>query len=441
MIAFDAPSTSGYNTADDVYSWSHTCSGGNRYLLVGVSMLSVGGSSVSGITYNGVTLSKLGSQASVSGAVRTELWGLANPASGSHSVEVTLSTALDSIGSALSASGVGTNYGYSSATATNVGAADATVNQSAPPSGSNWFVIDCIATSDTAITVGAGQIEKENVTGTLGSGAMSTEGPVASGTTTMSWTGVGALATWSIGTTVLIPTSTPTLDAEKGAYTLTGVAAGLTRPRTIVGGTGSYVLTGKDASLKQGYSITASTGSYTLTGQDAALTKTRPLAAGTGSYVLTGIAAGLRDTSIIVADAGAYTLTGKDVSLLANQPLVAGTGVYTLTGIDVGLRTTEFVTADAGSYVVIGQDTIGRQGFSFTIGAGTFTLSGQTIGLRKSVIRMAAATGHYTLTGRNTAHLLVAQTGVYSYEGFGIRYPRATATRRRSRFNYSYRFA
>src|SRR5882672_4805105 len=90
-IEFDAASNSGYKTASASYSWNHTCAGNNRCLLVGISMLSVAGSSVSGITYNSVSLTKIRSQASVSGAVRAELWKLDAPAIGTHSIAVTLS--------------------------------------------------------------------------------------------------------------------------------------------------------------------------------------------------------------------------------------------------------------------------------------------------------------------------------------------------------------
>lgn len=200
-IAFDAASNSAYNTADALYSWAHTCTGSNRYLVVGVSMLSVAGSNVSGVTYGGVAMTFLGAIASGSGAIRSELWGLISPATGSNTVEVTLSAALDSIAGATSFTGVNQTSpieGYNSATATNVGAADATVNVTTVAD--NDWVVDCVATSDTAITVGAGQTSRNNVTGTLGSGAMSTEGPkTPAGSVTMNWTDVGAAATWSIG--------------------------------------------------------------------------------------------------------------------------------------------------------------------------------------------------------------------------------------------------
>lgn len=243
-IVFDAASNSGYKSAaaepDGIYSWSHTTAGANRYLVVGISMLSVAGSSVTGITYAGVSLTKIGHVASVTGAVRAELWGLIAPALGTNTIEVTLSAALDSLGTAVSLIGVHQTQpteGFNSATATNVGAADATVDITTLTD--NDWVIDQVATDDTAITVGAGQTQRNNVSGALGSGADSTEGPkTPAGSVTMSWSSVAGLATWSIvgvgirniygpfaqtltPDPIAIPVVLPSVAVSLGALTLT----------------------------------------------------------------------------------------------------------------------------------------------------------------------------------------------------------------------------
>ena len=206
-IAFDAASNSGYQATASTYNWLHTCTGSNRYLVVGVSLLSVVGSSVTGITYNTIAMTFLGAISSVSGAVRAELWGLAAPATGSNSIEVTLSTGLVSAACAVSFVGVhqsSSTEGLNTASATNVGAADATVNVTTVAD--NDWVVDQIAANDTAITVGAGQTSRNNVTGAVGSGADSTEGPKSpAGSVTMSWTDVGATVTWSIAAIALRP--------------------------------------------------------------------------------------------------------------------------------------------------------------------------------------------------------------------------------------------
>lgn len=213
-ILFDTASNSGYQAAASTYNWSHTCSGNSRYLVVGIAMLSLA-QTVSGITYNSVAMTFLGAKNSVSGAARVELWGLIAPTTGTNTIAVTLTGAIASAGSACSFTGVhqtSPTEGFNSAQATNVGAADATVDVTTVAD--NDWVIDQVATDDTAITVGAGQTQRSNVTGAGGSGAMSTEGPkTPAGVVTMSWANVGALATWSIASIALRPTQASTLSA------------------------------------------------------------------------------------------------------------------------------------------------------------------------------------------------------------------------------------
>lgn len=224
-IAFDAATNSTYQAAASTYSWSHTCTGSDRYLVVGISMLSLA-QTVTSITYNSIPLTLLGVQASVTGAARVELWGLVAPSTGSNTIAVTLSGAIASAGVAASYTGVhqtSPTEGFNSAQATNVGAADATVNVTTVAN--NDWVVDIIATDDTAITVGAGQTSRNNVTGAGGSGADSDEGPkTPAGTVTMSWTNVAALATWSIGAIALRPIAASNLNqSSTGSLLLMGV--------------------------------------------------------------------------------------------------------------------------------------------------------------------------------------------------------------------------
>jgi len=167
----------------------------------------------------------LGAVASVTGAVRSELWGLVNPASGSNTVAVTLSTGLDSASGAISFNQVhqtSPTEGFNSASATNgVSAADATV--SVTTVANDDLAVDNVATDDTAITVGAGQTSRNNVTGTLGSGANSTEPKGAPGAVTMSWTNVAGLATWSTAVIALRPLNASTLTTAPKLLAVLGV--------------------------------------------------------------------------------------------------------------------------------------------------------------------------------------------------------------------------
>lgn len=152
-------------------------------------------------------LTLIGTKASVSGACRVELWGLVAPALRTGTIAVTLTGAINSAGCASSFNGVhqtSPTEGFNSAQATNGGAADATVDVTTVAD--NDWCVDIVATDDTAITVGSGQTQRANVTGAAGSGAMSTEGPkTPGGAVTMSWTDIGASATWAIGSVGLRP--------------------------------------------------------------------------------------------------------------------------------------------------------------------------------------------------------------------------------------------
>lgn len=197
-IRFDAASNSGYQAAASTYNWSHTCTGSDRFLAVDVSLLSAG-STVTSITYNGVALSFIGAQSTVTSFGRVESWGLVNPASGSNSIAVTLSGTIASAGTAVSYTGVHQTTpteAFNSAQATNTGSAtDASVVVTAV-AGQCW-IHAAVATDDGSVT--AGQTSRNNVTGVGGSGADEDFGPQAAGAKTMSYTGLGIVATWAIG--------------------------------------------------------------------------------------------------------------------------------------------------------------------------------------------------------------------------------------------------
>lgn len=198
-IVFDAASNSGYQAAASSYNWNHTCTGQQRFLAVDISLLSVAGTTVTAVTYNGVALSLIGAKSSVSGADRVECWGLANPASGTNTIAVTLSASIASAGTAVSYTGVHQTVpteAFNSAQATNGGSpADATVTVTTVAE--RAWVHAALATDDTAVT--ANQTSRNNVTGAAGSGANEDTGPIyPAAATAVSYTGVGALATWAI---------------------------------------------------------------------------------------------------------------------------------------------------------------------------------------------------------------------------------------------------
>ena len=99
QVLFDTASraTAGLtgNTNPYVVSWTHTTTtAANRYIVVGVSINLNGGTvganlGVSGVTYGGTPMVLLGGTTRTT-TVRTELWGLVNPASGTNTINVTV---------------------------------------------------------------------------------------------------------------------------------------------------------------------------------------------------------------------------------------------------------------------------------------------------------------------------------------------------------------
>lgn len=173
-------------------------------------MLTVPGTTVTSITYNGVALSLIGSKDLVAGAGRVECWGLANPASGANTIAVTLSATIASAGTAVSYTGVhqsAPTEAFNSNEGTNVGAADAIV--AITTVADNCWVHAAVATNDTSVT--AGQTSRNNVTGAAGSGANEDTGPkTPAGSQNMTYTDVGALATWVIGGYAIRPVAAST---------------------------------------------------------------------------------------------------------------------------------------------------------------------------------------------------------------------------------------
>lgn len=103
-IAFDAGANGGIVNPGTSRTWSHTCAGNNRYLLVGTIGDNVS-DLITGVTYNSVAMSKLNVVQIPSDRFLT-LWGLAAPATGSNSVVATASSSIVIAGVSASYTGV-----------------------------------------------------------------------------------------------------------------------------------------------------------------------------------------------------------------------------------------------------------------------------------------------------------------------------------------------
>ena len=91
-IAFDAKYNSVTPGTATSLTYSHTCTGSDLILVVGVLNVPPSGSASAptGVTYNGDAMTKITDKSSGSGRQKNSLWYLINPDTGTHDVVVTL---------------------------------------------------------------------------------------------------------------------------------------------------------------------------------------------------------------------------------------------------------------------------------------------------------------------------------------------------------------
>ena len=151
-IAFDAQSSSGTYSVATSLSWSHTCTGTNRVLIVAARGTSGASDVITGVTYAGVALTKVGSSYKGSSDRWVSLWRLVGPATGANTITISASTSDILMGSSASYTGAGSV----STTTTNATAAAAlTVSTSYTTQAANAWVVATVGNDQAAATAGA----------------------------------------------------------------------------------------------------------------------------------------------------------------------------------------------------------------------------------------------------------------------------------------------
>lgn len=192
-ITFDAVSNSPYEAALSTYNWTHTVGASAifRGLVVSVAVLLTG--TVTSITCGSLTLNLI--RADTNGAIRTEVWYVANPPIGANTITVTLNTSLTSISSAVSYSLCGGPAALGGSTGTGgTVAASTTTNL-------NSSLLFAALACQTASGVGddASQTNRGGNNGALGTLRASEKGLVSPpASTTLTFTGVGGIDLWAI---------------------------------------------------------------------------------------------------------------------------------------------------------------------------------------------------------------------------------------------------
>lgn len=184
-IAIDAVSSTTCDGCSSI-TISHTCSGADRLILVCVSYDPDDFETITGVTYNGVSLSSQ-IQVNEGDDAHAEIFTLVAPATGANDAVVTFSAALrrQAVVGVISLTGVDQSTPVTATASGNGLAGSSSINVA---SATDELVIDCIAGEQTtSFTAGAGQTERWNLNdSSFTYGAGSTE-PGAT-TTTMSWT-------------------------------------------------------------------------------------------------------------------------------------------------------------------------------------------------------------------------------------------------------------
>ena len=187
-LAVDAISNSGAKSSADPWTWSHTCSGSNRVLVVAVSSDNDFPSSV---TYNGVALTQVAGasiQHATNTAKKVSLWYLIAPATGSNTVSVDFPDGNYGAAGAISFTGADQTTQPDIESEEQATATSNTLNISTVTDGA--YIVDAIQkdAGTTALTMDAGQTEIYNFSPTFNRSGGSYKAAGTPGAKTMTWT-------------------------------------------------------------------------------------------------------------------------------------------------------------------------------------------------------------------------------------------------------------
>jgi len=234
-IAFDA-ATDGNTVTSTSLTYSHTVTGSNPFLVVG-TLGSTTTDKISGVTYNGVAMTKLNSYHIDTTDRWLSAWYLANPATGAHNVVVTSSSSDFIASSAASYTGVSAVVD-SSATSTNTTSTGDLPNATTTVKDNSWHIMVGGLASGTP-TAGTSTTRRVLTTGgnmAIFDGNIAIT-PAGSNTINMTRTGGSnagyALIGLSIGLPAIVAvaetaTLTETVSAAKGKSSTTAETATLT---------------------------------------------------------------------------------------------------------------------------------------------------------------------------------------------------------------------
>ena len=155
-IAFDAATTRArVGSGSNSFTYSHTCSGSDRILFVGVTVVNPSGNTATGVTYNGAAMTKIATAAAQSNVLIT-LWCLVNPASGSNTISVSTASNIGAYADSLATSYSGASdtgqpdaFDFSNGTSTTISESVTTTVDDC------WTVAVCWSNGNPAASTGS----------------------------------------------------------------------------------------------------------------------------------------------------------------------------------------------------------------------------------------------------------------------------------------------
>jgi len=241
QVLFDAASSSTPATTSAAASftvvWNHTVGLAKKpYLVVSVSIdRSGGGALVGGVIYGneaGGPASNMTSLGVINNgtAVRSELWGLANPTPGTHQIQVTITNAAAVNIAVVAGAKSFSNVFQTAATGATFTATGTTLTPSVAVTNAAFdYVVDAVAyNGNVALTPGGGQTNTYNPTS--GAPAFSGAGSSRTGANnvTMSWTATGVAQQWATIAVALKSANPQILFDAASTSTFTGTTASFT---------------------------------------------------------------------------------------------------------------------------------------------------------------------------------------------------------------------
>lgn len=160
-IAFDSTTTSSLWSSVTSITFAHTCTGTNRILFVATANNL--GVNVTGVTYNGVAMTQIGSSLSNGAPSKSYLWYLIAPATGSNNVVVSLSGSASVIAKACSYTWVAQTWQPDSNSSTWPTTTTSFTTSTTTVADNSWLICAGMGRNGSAITAGANTFVRSNI--------------------------------------------------------------------------------------------------------------------------------------------------------------------------------------------------------------------------------------------------------------------------------------